>query len=167
MLDPGYHFWPLSDTLQWRHMTVMASQIDCLFIALFKLIALKPSKVRITGPCITNVFATRRKNFSQWHRSFQRKLLSHWLKFLRHVAITLVIQGPVSVIPWWPMESTHKWAVMQKTCPWYDAIMYILSIFIWACVTAICVASHRQHTLTHLPLVLHICVCESGQHWFR
>ena len=47
------------------------------------------------GPCITNVFATRRKNFSQWHRSFQRKLLSHWLKFLRHVAITLVIQGPV------------------------------------------------------------------------
>ena len=47
-----------------------------------------------TGPCITNVFATRRKNFSQWHRSFQRKLLSHWLKFLRHVAITLVIQGP-------------------------------------------------------------------------
>ena len=50
--------------------------------------------LRITGPCITNVFATRRKNFSQWHRSFQRKLLSHWLKFLRHVAITLVIQGP-------------------------------------------------------------------------
>ena len=47
-----------------------------------------------TGPCITNVFATRRKNFSQWHRSFQRKLLSHRLKFLRHVAITLVIQGP-------------------------------------------------------------------------
>ena len=47
-----------------------------------------------TGPCIINVFATRRKNFSQWHRSFQRKLLSHWLKFLRHVAITLVIQGP-------------------------------------------------------------------------
>ena len=48
------------------------------------------------GPCITNVFATRRKNFSQWHPSFQRKLLSHWLKFLRHVAITLVIQGPVT-----------------------------------------------------------------------
>ena len=46
------------------------------------------------GPCITNVFATRRKNFSQWYRSFQRKLLSHWLKLLRHVAITLVIQGP-------------------------------------------------------------------------
>ena len=48
----------------------------------------------VPGPCITNVFATRRKNSSQWYRSFQRKLRSHWLKFLRHVAITLVIQGP-------------------------------------------------------------------------
>ena len=46
------------------------------------------------GHGITNVFATCRKNFSQWHRSFQRKLRSHWLKFLRHVAISLVIQGP-------------------------------------------------------------------------
>ena len=35
------------------------------------------------GPCITNVFATRRENFNQWHPSFQRKLRSHWLKFLR------------------------------------------------------------------------------------
>ena len=59
------------------------------------------------GPCITNVFATRRKNFSQWYRSFQRKLLSHWLKFLRHVAITLVIQGPGqedSSAPSWAMK---------------------------------------------------------------
>ena len=46
------------------------------------------------GPCITNVFATRRKNSSQWYRSFLWKLHSHWLKFLRHVAIALVIQGP-------------------------------------------------------------------------
>ena len=50
------------------------------------------------GPCITNVFATCRKNFSQWHRSFQRKLRSHWLKFLPHVAITLVIQDPVQCL---------------------------------------------------------------------
>ena len=49
------------------------------------------------GPCITIVFVTCRKNFSQWHRSFQRKLHFHWLKFLRHVAITLVIQGPALV----------------------------------------------------------------------
>ena len=57
--------------------------------------------VNISGPRITNVFATRPKNFSQWHRSFQRKLLSHWLKFLRHVAITLVIQGPGLVTAGW------------------------------------------------------------------
>ena len=48
----------------------------------------------VLGPVLLTFFATRRKNFSQWHHSFQRKLRSHWLKFLRHVAITLVIQGP-------------------------------------------------------------------------
>ena len=65
----------------------------------------------VPGPCITNVFATRRKNSSQRYRSFQRfcdtsrefqpmvsqlsrKLRYHWLEFLRRVAKTLVIQGP-------------------------------------------------------------------------
>ena len=48
------------------------------------------------GPCITNVIATCRKNFSQWERSFLWKLRCHWLKFLRRVAKTLVIQGPVT-----------------------------------------------------------------------
>ena len=48
----------------------------------------------MSGPCITNVIATCRKNFSQWERSFLWKLRCHWLKFLRHVAKTLVIQGP-------------------------------------------------------------------------
>ena len=49
---------------------------------------------RVTGPCITNVIATCRKNFSQWESSFLWKLRCHWLKFLRRVAKTLVIQGP-------------------------------------------------------------------------
>ena len=39
-----------------------------------------------TRPCITNVIATCRKNFSQWERSFLWKLRCHWLKFLRRVA---------------------------------------------------------------------------------
>ena len=77
-----------------RHCVSYKRKIDSLFSRLFKLTEKEGSQLRATGPCITNVFATRRKNFSQWHRSFQRKLLSHWLKFLRHVAITLVIQGP-------------------------------------------------------------------------
>ena len=38
-----------------------------------RLAAKEAPKLRIAGPCITNVFATRRKNFSQWHRSFQRE----------------------------------------------------------------------------------------------
>ena len=66
--------------------------------------------LHITGPCITNVFATRRKSFSQWHRGFHRKLRSHWLKFLRHVAITLVIQGPGSLCHKgiWSANSPHR-----------------------------------------------------------
>ena len=36
-----------------------------------------------------------RKPFSQWQRSFQRKLRSHWLKFLRQRHVALVRQGPV------------------------------------------------------------------------
>ena len=48
----------------------------------------------LAGPCITNVIATCRKNFSQWESSFLWKLRCHWLKFLRRVAKTLVIHGP-------------------------------------------------------------------------
>ena len=50
--------------------------------------------VMLPGPCITNVIAICCKNFSQWERSFLWKLRCHWLKFLRRVAKTLVIQGP-------------------------------------------------------------------------
>ena len=52
------------------------------------------ASISIPGPCITNVIATCRKNFSQWERSFLWKLRCHWLIFLRRVAQTLVIQGP-------------------------------------------------------------------------
>ena len=50
------------------------------------------------GPCLTTAIWCCRKPFSQWQRSFQRKLRSHWLKFLwqRHVAV--VRQGPVLCI---------------------------------------------------------------------
>ena len=75
-----------------------------------------------SGPCITNVFATRRKNFSQWHRSFQRKLLSHWLKFLRHVAITLVIQGPAQA-------SVNRYH--QTCCAFFTGVATFLSINLW------------------------------------
>ena len=57
------------------------------------------------GPCITNVIATCRKNFSQWESSFLWKLRYHWLKLLRRVAKMLVIQGPGSLCH--PDISTH------------------------------------------------------------
>ena len=69
------------------------------------------------GPCITNVFATRRKNFSQWYRSFQRKLLSHWLKFLQHVAITLVIQGPEVFVN--KLQAGNDYWVFKLNAHWY------------------------------------------------
>ena len=73
----------------------------------------------MAGPCITNVFATRRKNFSQWHRGFQRKPRSHWLKFLRHVAITLVIQGPGSATQLSPLTLSQSWPTLAWWRPWF------------------------------------------------
>ena len=77
------------------------------------------SHLKSAGPCITNVFATRRKNFSQWHCSFQRKLRSHWLKFLRHVAKTLVrpclirpkpdLDFKIRILKPWGCKQTKCW----------------------------------------------------------
>ena len=63
------------------------------------------------GPCITNVIATCRKNFSQWERSFHWKLRCHWLKYLRRVAKTLVIQGPSTWVEPGPMRHPFSGAV--------------------------------------------------------
>ena len=45
------------------------------------------------GPCLTTVTWRCRKNFSQWERSFQRKLGCHWLKGLWQHQIAVVRQG--------------------------------------------------------------------------
>ena len=63
----------------------------------------------------------------------------------------------------WPVNSPHKWPVTRKMFPFDDAIMVSKAtpnkimhvLFVWFSI------------LTHLSLVLHICVSESGQHWFR
>ena len=47
-----------------------------------------------SGPCLTTVIWRCRNPFSQWQRSFQRKLRSHWLKFLRRRHVAVVRQGP-------------------------------------------------------------------------
>ena len=46
------------------------------------------------GPCHTTAIWRCRKPFSQWQRSFQRKLRSHWLKFLRQRHVAVLRQGP-------------------------------------------------------------------------
>ena len=72
----------------------------------------------LPGPCITNVIATCRENLSQWESSFLWKLRCHWLKFLRRVAKTLVIQGPGPSISagtvrmkYWKGYVTMSWLV--------------------------------------------------------
>ena len=104
------------------------------------------------GPCITNVFATRRKNFSQWHRSFQRKLLSHWLKFLRHVAITLVIQGP----------GPPRRCVKGRHICWFwgPKINKIPCTQIWW--TLFLVRLYCQHYEQHLSVFLMVASLSSG-----
>ena len=49
---------------------------------------------RAPGPCLTTAIRCCRKPLSQWQRSFQRKLRSHWLKFLQQRHVEVVRQGP-------------------------------------------------------------------------
>ena len=46
-----------------------------------------------TGPCLTTAIWRCRKNSTRWQRSFQWKLRSHWLKFLRQRHVAVVRQG--------------------------------------------------------------------------
>ena len=73
------------------------------------------------GPCITNVIATCRKKFSQWERSFLWKLRCHWLKFLRHVAKTLVIQGPGLSAIFNPLN------LPQEAISWFHQAWFVFS----------------------------------------
>ena len=57
-----------------------------------------------------NVSLRLGKNFSQWESSFLWKLRFHWLKFLRRVAKTLVIQGPGAQIVISSSGGDGKWA---------------------------------------------------------
>ena len=73
-----------------------------------------------TGPCLTAAIWRCRKKSSQWQRSFQWKLCSHWLIFLwqRHVAVVrqtgpwlaLVsnVDGNSLVLPTIQKETPHK-----------------------------------------------------------
>ena len=109
--------------------------------------------IQSSGPCITNVFATRRKNFSQWHRSFQRKLRSHWLKFLRHVAIMLVIQGPDV-----PLTATMIPAAFVSNSELHQHLGWLFVL--WSCrskddllgyLAAITVRFNIVHCICHSP----------------
>ena len=82
------------------------------------------------GPCITNIIATCRKNFSQWERGFLWKPRCHWLKFLRRVAKMLVIQGPAITTNY---DTTNKGSMTDSsstTYPMGASISAILFSFV-------------------------------------
>ena len=54
---------------------------------------------RVPGPCVTAAIWRCRKNSSQWQHSFQWKLHSRWLKFLRQRRVAVVRQGPRTAVP--------------------------------------------------------------------
>ena len=65
------------------------------------------------GPCLTTAIWRCRKHFSQWQRSFQRKLHSHLDKILVTASCRSSKTGPS---PWWirqPAQSEKGW-LMNK-----------------------------------------------------
>ena len=57
--------------------------------------AIRNQRWNCSGPCLTTAIWRCHSPFSQWRCSFERKMRSHWLKFLWHCHVTVVKQGPV------------------------------------------------------------------------
>ena len=80
------------------------------------------------GPCLTTTIWHCRNPFSQWERSFQRKLRSHWLKFLRQCHIAGVRQGPgVSLVFTNLTFLGHFTAV-------FHIVLHLSACDIWLCI---------------------------------
>ena len=133
-----------------------------------------------SGPCITNVIATCRKNFSQWESSFLWKLRYHWLKFLRRVAKTLVIQGPgffgtalfrvvsmFSLLYHFPKELWRLSQVLVRTCYKWMALRFANITFLCICfpfyinlyaIVPICLQAEsvlaNTHLISHFSVIL-------------
>ena len=85
------HIWIES----WRHDMEMLSTLLALCEGNPSVTSwFSSERVNDTGPCITTAIWRGRNNFSQWPRSFQRKLRCQWLKFLRQRHVAVVIQVP-------------------------------------------------------------------------
>ena len=75
------------------------------------------------GLCFTTATWHCRKNFSQWERSFQRKLRCHWLKGLQQRQIAVVRQGLAG--------NLHHWrSIATKLPPWRFSVLKIGSVHV-------------------------------------
>ena len=72
------------------------------------------------GPCLTTAIWRCRKNSSHWQCSFQWKLRSHWLKFLRQRHVAVVKQGPGS---WVNISSGINGLLLSSTRPLLEPML--------------------------------------------
>ena len=99
---------------QWRRSSLSFQRKPC-----FHWLAKASYRSNDTGPCLTAAIWRRRKNSSQWQRSFQWKLHSHWLKFLRQRHVAVVRQGPAGFLchPATALETaaspTYEWCFIR------------------------------------------------------
>ena len=82
------------------------------------------------GPCLITAIWRCRKPFSRWQHSFQRKLRSHWLKFLWQHHVTIVRQGPGE--GW--LDSSPKYhqapVIYITNCVWAHDLSLVKIIFV-------------------------------------
>ena len=84
------------------------------------------------GPCLTTAIWRCRKNSSQWQLSFQWKLDSHWLKFLRQRHVTIVRQGPGPAIKLGRFLHIHFTCWLCEIHDWLGSqIRFYINISIW------------------------------------
>ena len=55
----------------------------------------------------------------------------------------------------------------QINCNALTNMIWYLQVYSKMATREICLKGNDVHTLTHLPIVPHICIRELGQHWFR
>ena len=106
---------------------------------------------------------------NSWYITFSCIRAMQWMLYWRTITTTITTSGKRCSAKlyffFWHITVGTKWANDDLTCPVVVSFYVELIIFepFWvhqSIYAAICISEK-----THLPLVPHICVSESGQHW--
>ena len=90
----------------------------------------------------------------QWNCPQVNAAKPHWWEVTQNSSLGTHCE---IALRWTPQNLTNSNSIVVKLMAW------------WCKATGIKATLYRRiiFSLTHLPLVLHICVSELGQHWFR